>query len=108
MKFKGQNIDPDIGIRKYGLATRMMHSSELLNRLENLKSAGVFVPILRSSNYSPKYLKTDNDDVEWYSFGGMMFSVEPGQVIDTKGNVVDLRKLEEKASVIISTEIERE
>ena len=83
--------------------TRLMDRSELSDRLRALKrvrtlfGSDLTVPMLSFSNYIPEYVETTADGVEVYTGGKM---VPPGWVIDTHGNIVNLRAIEEQLLII--------
>ena len=80
--------------------TRLIDDNELRDSLRYLKKFGVQVPILNLSNYSPRYVGTKNDGTEIYNHRGRVLEVHHGEVIDSHGNVVNLRLLESKILII--------
>ncbi len=75
----------------------MINSFELSDRLSRVERMGIPVPVLHHSPYIPKHTETRPDGTEIYS--GTRVDVSAGEVIDTDGNVVNLRRLEEKATM---------
>lgn len=81
--------------------TRMICNIELSDKLRDLERTGVNVPFLMSSNYMPEYIKNEGD-VEVYQHEGRLLKVKPSQVIDSHGNVVNLRELEAKRNLALT------
>ncbi len=71
-----------------------MSSFDLSDRLRQLERHGVDVPVLQNSIYSPDYVETRKDGIEVYRHAGITVEIRPGEVIDSHGNVVNLRRLE--------------
>ncbi len=76
---------------------RLVSNFELGDQLRAIERAGVRVPQLKRSLYSPKYVG-QRGDVEIYDHRGAEVQVHPGHVIDYQGNVVHLVRLEQQAA----------
>ena len=83
---------------------RMTSQSELSDKLRHLSKFEVDVSILNNSNFMPEYVET-KDGVEIYTHAGKQVEVQPGHVIDSHGNVVNMEGLNRQKNIEISKPI---
>ena len=80
-----------------GLSNEIIDSFELGDRIRRLALSGIAEPILNNCSNIPKHTQLGEYGLEGYS--GIGVDARAGEVMDTHGNVVNLRELREKALI---------